>query len=300
MILRNGIEFTDWNVTTDVPGSKRIPNLMKTGQVRWFSKDLKHPGVMQSITLESFDNQVAPTFVAITAETADGGAAAADPPQREFKWATGTRILIVGGGSSHDFNRWFNEADSATLRQGGRNAVNYTENVGEVLPALKDIAGLYLCNNQPMSDPQLRKGIFEFADSGHGLLLVHPAIWYNWKDWPEYNRVLVGGGANGHDKYGEFDVSVKEQGNPVMAGVPHDFKITDELYHFEADPKGTPIEVLAEGKSPITGKTYPVAWIVKHPHARIVCITLGHDAKAHELAAYQTLLRNAARWVTEK
>ena len=85
-----------------------------------------------------------------------------------------------------------------------------------------------------------------------------------------------------------------------MAGVPTDFKISDELYHFEPDPQGTRIEVLAEGKNLTTGKTYPLVWIVKHPHARIVCCTLGHDAKAHELPAYQTLLQNAAKWVTEK
>ena len=211
----------------------------------------------------------------------------------------GTRVLIVGGGASHDFNRWFNEADVATLTA-GKNSVNYTDQIGEVLPALKDISVLYLCNNQPMTDPQLCKAIFDFADSGHGLLLVHPAVWYNWKDWPEYNSTLVGGGANGHDKYGEFDVTVTAPDNPIMAGIPHNFKITDELYHFEVDPKGTPIEVLAEGKSPIDGKTWPLVWIVKHPHARIVCITLGHDAKAHELPAYQTLLQNAAKWAAEK
>ena len=159
---------------------------------------------------------------------------------------------------------------------------------------------LYLCNNQPMTDPQLRKAIFDFADSGHGLLLVHPAVWYNWKDWPEYNRTLVGGGANGHDKYGEFDVTVTAPGHPVMAGIPRNFKITDELYHFEVDPKGTPIEVLAEGKNSATGKSWPMVWIVKHPHARIVCIALGHDAKAHELPAYQTLLQNAAKWAAGK
>ena len=54
----------------------------------------------------------------------------------------------------------------------------------------------------------MRKAIFDFADAGRGLLLVHPALWYNWPDWPEYNRVLVGGGARSHDKYGEFEVTV--------------------------------------------------------------------------------------------
>jgi type 1 glutamine amidotransferase len=38
----------------------------------------------------------------------------------------------------------------------------------------------------------------------------------------------------------------------------------------------------------------------QHPKARIVCITLGHDHKAHELPAFQTLLRNAVTWAAGK
>ena len=81
-----------------------------------------------------------------------------------------------------------------------------------------------------------------------------------------------------------------------MAGVPATFKINDELYHFAADPQGTPLQVLATGKSPITGKTFPVVWITRHPKARIVCITLGHDGQAHAHPAYVQLLRNAVLW----
>src|SRR2546430_12713270 len=34
------------------------------------------------------------------------------------------------------------------------------------------------------------------------------------------NRVLVGGGARSHDKYGEFEVHVNVPQHPVMASVP--------------------------------------------------------------------------------
>jgi len=39
---------------------------------------------------------------------------------------------------------------------------------------------------------------------------------------------------------------------------------------------------------------------VKHPKSRIVCITLGHDGRAHELPEYQTLLKNAFQWAAGK
>ena len=97
-----------------------------------------------------------------------------------------------------------------------------------------------------MEDEKLERGILDFAAAGHGLVLAHPGVWYNWKNWPEYNRLLVGGGARGHDKFGEFEITVtKNPKHPVMTGVPGAFKITDELYHMEVDPQGTPMEVLA-------------------------------------------------------
>ena len=82
--------------------------------------------------------------------------------------------------------------------------------------------------------------------------------------------------------------------------MPSDFEITDELYNYNADPNGTPIEVLVTATSPKTGKTFPQVFVVKHPKARIVGITLGHDARAHDLPAYQTLLKNSVLWSAGK
>ena len=346
IVLKNGVEFADYTGAFDVPGSKEAPDLVQRGQVRWFSKDVKGREVIERISIESFNNQIAPAFVGITAELAepngsptrsaaltrplssDGEGApglssialakeegrvreqsqallAAEAPGRgpvaRAKLASASvKVLIVGGGSSHDFDRWFNQEDSKTLSTGGLAAVSYTDKPDEILPALKEMDVLYLSNNQPMKDPALRKAIFDFADAGKGLLLVHPALWYNWPDWPDYNRALVGGGARSHDKYGEFEVHVNVPQHPVMAGVPDAFKINDELYHFEADKDGTPIQVLAYANNLQTGKSYPSVWVVKHPKARIVCIALGHDGKAHELDAYKTILRNALKWAAGK
>ena len=44
-------------------------------------------------------------------------------------------------------------------------------------------------------------------------------------------------------------------------------------------------------------KTFPQVFVVKHPQARIVGITLGHDGKAHEHPAFQRLILNALDWV---
>ena len=251
---------------------------------------------MSSIALAKEEGRVREQSQALLAAEAPGRG----PVARAKLASASVKVLIVGGGSSHDFDRWFNQEDSKTLSTGGLAAVSYTDKPDEILPALKEMDVLYLSNNQPMKDPALRKAIFDFADAGKGLLLVHPALWYNWPDWPDYNRALVGGGARSHDKYGEFEVHVNVPQHPVMAGVPDAFKINDELYHFEADKDGTPIQVLAYANNLQTGKSYPSVWVVKHPKARIVCIALGHDGKAHELDAYKTILRNALKWAAGK
>ncbi|MEO7297741.1 MAG: PVC-type heme-binding CxxCH protein [Verrucomicrobiota bacterium] len=301
IVMTNGVEFADYNRPVEVPGSQEAPGLVSRGQMRWFTKKLEHSGTVKKMTIESFDNYVSPLFAALTAEVDDGAKiesahSEATPAPLKFEWTKNPRVLIVGGGSSHDFTRWFNEEDSKTLS--GNASVNYTEDVSRMGPALKEIDVLYLCSNQPMTNREVRKAIFDFADAGKSLLLVHPSLWYNWKNWPEYNRVLVGGGARGHEKLGEFEVTVEMPEHPIMRGVPKTFRISDELYRHEQETNGTPIEILATGKSLVTGKIYPVVWITKHPKAKIVCITLGHDGAAHELPAYKTILQNSVKWAT--
>ena len=176
-------------------------------------------------------------------------------------------------------------------------SVNYTETTGGMAGVIGGLDVLSLNNNKPFEDQATRDAIVAHAGAGKGLLLVHAALWYSWKDWPEYNRTFVGGGSRGHDKYGEFEVTVTDPKHPVMAGVPATFTITDELYYHVTDPEGAAMEVLATGRSPVTGKVFPVVWITNNPKARIVCITLGHDGKAHEHPAYQSLLKNSLKWV---
>jgi uncharacterized protein len=205
------------------------------------------------------------------------------------------RVLLVGGGSSHDFNRWYKQEDVETLQKDGLATVEYTDDPTSILARLPTTDVLYLSNNQPIKDEATRKAIFAFADAGKGLVLAHPALWYNWADWPEYNKTLVGGGSRGHNKYGPFDVTVTEK-HPITKGVPATFNLNDELYYFKPDPSGTPIEVLATAKATTAPDIFPSLMVVKHPKARIVGIALGHDAASHTLDAYKTILRNSVKW----
>lgn len=312
LLFRNGQEIADYIGQFDVPKSKGLPQWTRRGQIRWHSADVQGTNVIERMTLESFDNHVAPTLFAITAEN---GPRSATPSKEAAAQKTGSdaaevlanaapgslRILVVGGGSSHDFQRWFNLQDLEVLRKLPKAVVVYTETTADIADAAPHCDVIYLANNKPIGRPESRQAVFDHVKAGKGLLLVHPALWYNWADWPEYNRQLVGGGSRSHDRYGEFEVTVlSDVQSPVSAGLPVSFKITDELYHDVRDDQGIARKVLATGKSPADGRVFPVAWVSQMGKGRLACITLGHDGQAHSHPAYQRLLQQATTWVADR
>ena len=207
-----------------------------------------------------------------------------------------TKIVVTGGSGSHEFLKFFGVADGEILSENGKNTVIYTENVEEMGTLIPVIDVLMLTNNQPL-DSKVKNAIFSKVNEGTlNMLIFHPSTWYNWADWPEYNKQLVGGGSRSHEELQEFEVRVVKPNHPLMKGVPTTFRIVDELYRWEKDAD-TEIEVLAVSKGLKSGKEYPSVWIVKHPKAKIIGNTLGHDERAHEHAAYKTILKNSIEWI---
>ncbi len=289
-VFVDGNEFADWIRRSDVPGSAWVDLVEegRAGQVRRFTVDPERPDVViEHIALESFDNDLAPTFVALTAELAE--------PERSGS-AAPPRILIVGGGTSHDFRRWFGERDVETLEELGREWIAYTEDPDACRTLLGELEVLILCTNQPLEDAALRAAIFDSVERGGGLLLVHASTWHNWPDWPEFNEELVGGGARSHEDYRSFAVRRAESVHPILDGVPASFTIEDELYRLEPAPTARS-EVLAWGRSLETGAEYPVVWVRSYGRGRIAATTLGHDGSAHDNRWYQRLLLNAVQWL---
>ena len=207
------------------------------------------------------------------------------------------RVLLIGGGSSHDFEKYFHQADAATLKTAGKMIPAYA---GDAPAALKLMPNsdviVFSANHAQYSKPDFQKAINAFADSGHGVITLHAGTWYSWKDELTFNKRFVGGGTKSHGK-GEFKVFNKQPEHPIMKDVPADFKIIDEHYRMALDADNG-AQVLAEtGIEPQSKKAYPAVWIVKDDKAKIVGITLGHADEAHSNPAYQKLLVNAVRWV---
>ncbi len=206
------------------------------------------------------------------------------------------RVLLIGGGSSHDFEKFFHEADSVTLRAAGRIVTAYANRADAAIPEMEKADVLVLsANDGQFGGEPFQKALNAFADRGRGVVIVHAATWYNWAGAPEYNRRFVGGGTRSHG-HGEFTVFNRQSRHPVMKGIDASFKIIDEHYRVMLDAQA-PVEILAETDvEPETKQGYPSVWVVKDPKARIVDIALGHGTEAHGSHDYQTLLINAVRW----
>jgi type 1 glutamine amidotransferase len=261
---------------------------------------------VRKLTFASYAGDVAPTFVAVTAELVDDPEPSDSIPtsstnaDADAGWGEGLRTLIIGGGASHDYDRWFNQEDVGMLNATPGITAKYTDQTGSLAGMLAEVDVLIISNNKPFTDDETKSAILRHVQRGKGLIGLHPGLWYNWKEWPEYNRDLIGGGSRGHDRLEEFEVVVTGGHHPLLEDVPLKFTIIDELYWFEPDLAGSAVTILATAHSRQKGRSYPQVFTIAQPAGRVVGITLGHDGRAHQHPAYIQLLRNAVRWAGGK
>ncbi|MGI8602288.1 MAG: PVC-type heme-binding CxxCH protein [Verrucomicrobiales bacterium] len=322
IVLKNGEHFADYVGEIEVPGSKLARGVAFNSQIRHFSLTPQRREVISRIVLESANPRISPVVAAITAELPAGPAGSPTPASKSAEKTapsdeaapnipkiasgaaadpSGGRVLLAGGGSAHDFQKWFNERDVATLKAAGFSP-NYTENPETAAAALHDSEVFVMSTNQAeFSALGFRRALDDFLNAGKGVIFLHAGVWYNFRDWPEFNKTLVGGGARGHDKLGEFEVSVVKPDHPAMAGLPPSFKITDELYYVAPEEGASPFVVLAK-TSVSQGKKqeHPSVWTVPHAKGRILCVALGHDGRSHDLPEFQKLLVNGVKWAAGK
>lgn len=332
IVLKNGEHFADYIGKAEVPLSEDAGDFTRRGQLRYFAINLKKKGALKKVTLETSGSIVTPCTVAITASTepakleaakpqanAQAGGAAETGPKEGGKgdgplvaatpvqWEAGkTKVLVIGGGSSHNFAKFFGETDVATLKAAGF-TVHYTEDRDQAAAELANADVAVISVNRKFFDTAAyRKALFDFAAAGKGIIMLHPGTWYGFGGWPELNAQIVGGGARGHDKIHPFDVKAVKAEHAIMAGVPASFTVEDELYYVNAEPDKIPagtakITVLAETSPSDKYKaSHPSVWITEHPKAKIVGIALGHDARVHDLKPYQQILSNAVKWASGK
>jgi type 1 glutamine amidotransferase len=152
---------------------------------------------------------------------------------------------------------------------------------------------------QPGPGERARENLRQFVDGGKGVALVHFACGAWIGEWPEFSNIAgrvwagPGPGVGNHDPYGSFHVELAKPDHPIVRGMT-DFDTQDELYTCLVGDH--PIEVLAQAKSKVDAKYYPMAFVSHYGKGRTFHCVLGHDVKALSVPAVQELYRRGCAW----
>lgn len=139
---------------------------------------------------------------------------------------------------------------------------------------------------EPDLTPTQEAGLFNFVESGKGLVGIHGTAW-----WIGGRAVdLIGGHANWHPPGLTFTVNIDNPNHPVTAGIS-DFEVEDEIYISAYEPT---LQILASAQW--HGRAHPMAWVKHFGQGRVFYTTLGHTADTFMRPAMQQLVMHGARW----
>jgi type 1 glutamine amidotransferase len=151
---------------------------------------------------------------------------------------------------------------------------------------------LFTIGETPWSAPQ-RAAILDAVRAGRlGVLGLHSAT-DACASWPEYGS-LVGARFDGHPWTTEFLVEVTEAAHPATAGLPTQWRWTDEVYLFRSlRPDATVLLRVADGQLDMTVPGarvpdcgFPLAWCFTEGAGRVFYTSLGHFPHAWENPVY--------------
>lgn len=245
-------------------------------------------------------SRVAPSHLLLALLFLVGGVSA--PGQTTNRSST-SRVLLITG-IDYPGHLWRKTAPVLVeaLRVDSRLSVFTVEDPGFLDSAALqtyDVVILHFQNwERPGPGPAARENLRKFVEAGKGVLLLHFACgaWHG--EWPGFSdlagRIWAGQGVRQHDPYGQFVVELTQVDHPILHGLKS-FETQDELYTCLTGDH--PIKVLAQAKSKVDGKYYPMAFVSTYGKGRTFHTTLGHDAQALSGAAVQELIRRGCLWV---
>ncbi|RPJ37927.1 MAG: ThuA domain-containing protein, partial [Planctomycetaceae bacterium] len=212
-----------------------------------------------------------------------------------------TRKVVIGTGSDYAGHKWKETAPvlAEALRKDARLKVDVVETPAFLAsPKLNDYNAVVLhFMNWESPDPgeQARQNLMRFVSNGGGMILVHFACGA-FQGWPEFEKLagrVYDPKLRPHDPYGSFQVVRTGVDHPLTRGM-QPFETTDELYTCLAG--STPIEIIAQAKSKVDGKDYPMGFVLNYSKGRVFHSVLGHDAQAIANPPVAELFRRASAW----
>jgi len=199
---------------------------------------------------------------------------------------------------------------------------------------LYDMPGLdFRAGNPPAfvePDEVFKRGFLDLLNSGIGVVALHHAI-AGWPAWDEYAELLGGrflykpGKLRGRQRPDSgYHHDVKHRiaragpGHAVLAGLPEQFELTDELYLFEVfEDSVTPLlrschqftrDNFYSAALAVSGKMFSnegwehedgsdlVGWVKRARKSPLVYLQPGDGPVTYEDANYRRLIANAVKW----
>ena len=218
-----------------------------------------------------------------------------------FAYTNQIRVLIVTG---EDWPGHLWRQTAPTLRQLLEEDKRFVVRIVED-PATLDSAALTNYSvvllhfqNWQMPGPgaAARENLQRYVRNGGGLVSVHFACGAWQGEWPEFANIIGrvwDPKLRPHDPRGKFIVQIVDHDHPVTHGLK-DFETDDELYTCLVG--NAPIHLLAEAKSKVDQRDYPMAFTRHYGQGRVFLTTLGHDVKAFTNSFVPQLIRQGCAW----
>ncbi len=147
-------------------------------------------------------------------------------------------------------------------------------------------------------DPEIRKSLLNFIESGKGFVGIHDAIatfvqWPVYDQWPEFGKMLGGTENGGHPWNGEMMMMrVEDPKNPINAAFGgKEFEVTDQAFQLQEPVLRDHLHVLLSidpekstktNRQPLPvraqDKDFPMSWIRRYGQGRVFYLALGHGA----------------------
>jgi len=233
-------------------------------------------------------------LMALVATAAGGPARAANGPDE------GKRILLVTG-EDYPGHKWRQTAPvlAEAIRQDGRLRVEIAWQTTALRD--KDLAAydgivFHFKNYDPnIPGPKAQENLERFVREGGGVVFVHFACGA-FQEWPAFVKIagrVWDPKLRGHDPRGKFTVRIVDRDHPITRGMT-DFETPDELYTCLAGD--VPIHVLAQARSKVDSRDYPMAFVLQYGRGRVFHSPLGHDVAALSTPQVGTLFRRGTAW----
>jgi type 1 glutamine amidotransferase len=199
------------------------------------------------------------------------------PPPAPVRAAAAPVVLVVADarGFVHDSIPAAQRALVRVGRRHGRRVVVLRlarELTAERLRGADAIAFVQTSGDPPLG-PGGRERLVRFVRGGGGLVLLHAAS-TAFERWPAWGR-MVGARFVRHPPFGPVRVSVAP--DAATRSVPRRFRVPDERYEFDRDPRRSGARVLARQGG---GDRRPLAWRRAAGRGRVFVSALGHPGAA--------------------